>query len=162
MFSQLCYSVWEVDGGVDGVTCADHTANDTVFDVALNNNRSRLTCQNLHVPDCADRTVYCTFPPQSIAYGSNSGEHRNGIAIMENPSPNYAKKGGKIFSKFITILLLLFKCSMCKIIPPTISVSLIYMHRWLLSLWSLVQQRHKSKWKRRSRVHHWNSKEGRI
>ena len=80
--------MWEVEGGVDGLTCSDHTANDTVFDVALNDTRPRLTCQNLAIPDCIDRTVYCTFPPATITYGTKT--------TPTNPSSSYLAPNGKI------------------------------------------------------------------
>ena len=76
--SFLILSVWEVDaisergevnGGIDGLVCNDHNTTDTKFDVALNDTRPIHTCQTLNVPDCEDRTIYCTFPPKGIQNG---------------------------------------------------------------------------------------------
>ena len=71
-------SVWEVEGisergevngAIDGLVCNDHNTTDEVFDVGLNRTRDILTCETLNIPDCEDRTVYCTFPPQGIQNG---------------------------------------------------------------------------------------------
>ena len=59
----------EVNGGINGLVCSDHNTTDTVFDVGLNDTRPRQTCETLNVPDCEDRTIYCTFPPKGISNG---------------------------------------------------------------------------------------------
>ena len=83
------FSVWEVEGGVDGLTCNDHTANDTItLNATLNITRPRLTCESLTIPDCVDRTVYCTFPPKSIDDGT--------ITTPINPNPAYGDDTGEI------------------------------------------------------------------
>ena len=64
---------WDVNGGQDGLTCDDTDSNST-----------ELTCGPLSIPDCVDRTVYCVFPPASIAGGD--------ITINQNPSPSYKKQ----------------------------------------------------------------------
>ena len=90
----ILHSVWEIDaisergednGGIDGLICSDHTVNDTVFDVMMNKTRERLTCEYnenvlLNIPDCHDRTIYCTFPPQSIEHGTKR--------TVANPNPD--------------------------------------------------------------------------
>ena len=104
----ISHSVWEVDaisergevnGGIDGLICSDHSANDTVFDVSLNDTRPRLTCAYndaslLNIPNCHDRTIYCTFPPKSIEHGSNekypngTQKYKDGIRTVANPNPD--------------------------------------------------------------------------
>ena len=75
-----------MDGGVDSLTCSDHNTTDTVFDVSLNATRPRLTCETLVIPDCHDRTVYCTFPPKSIARGTKRTVYNPNPDGYENPS----------------------------------------------------------------------------
>ena len=47
------HSVWDVYGGVDGLTCNDFNATD---------GEDMLTCETLSIPACVDRTVYCEYP----------------------------------------------------------------------------------------------------
>ena len=68
-----------VNGGVDGYVCSDHNTTDEVFDLALNDTRARQTCVTLTIPDCEDRTIYCTFPPTAIDHGSKQ--------TIANPNP---------------------------------------------------------------------------
>ena len=49
--------LWEVYGGVEGLTC-DSTNKNT--------NDSFMLCKNLNIRPCTDRTVYCSFPPNPI------------------------------------------------------------------------------------------------
>ena len=71
----MCCRIWNVTGGVDGLTCnaADQT------------DSGSMACKTLNIPDCVDRTVYCTFPPKV--------SHPTTIDILENPSPYYNKDG---------------------------------------------------------------------
>ena len=50
----MIYRLWEVYGGVEGLTC-DSTNKNT--------NDSFMLCKNLNIRPCTDRTVYCSFPP---------------------------------------------------------------------------------------------------
>ena len=46
------YGVWNVENGVNGETCVDYKSGD-----------NELWCKTVRIPDCADRTIYCTDPP---------------------------------------------------------------------------------------------------
>ena len=61
----------EVNGGINGLVCSNHNSdpNDTVEIPGTNDTRPRQTCETLNVPDCEDRTIYCTFPPNGISSG---------------------------------------------------------------------------------------------
>ena len=48
------YRLWEVYGGVEGLTC-DSKNNNT--------NDTFMLCKDLNIRPCTDRTVYCSFPP---------------------------------------------------------------------------------------------------
>ena len=99
----VLYSVWEVEGaseraeingGVDGYVCSDHNTTDTVFDVMLNETtgngtRPRQTCETLVIPDCEDRTIYCTFPPKSILNGVKRTVANPNPDGYENPSSKH-------------------------------------------------------------------------
>ena len=74
---------WEVNGGLEGLTCED----------SISTNSSLFLYQTLNIPDCEDRTVYCSFPPQSI----NSGD----ITLISNPSPFFQNIFPRI-SKFVS------------------------------------------------------------
>ena len=89
------YSVWEVEGAderaqingnVDGYVCSDHDIGDTVKDEILNITRDRQTCKTLVIPDCEDRTIYCTFPPKSILNGVKRTVANPNPDGYENPS----------------------------------------------------------------------------
>ena len=81
-------SVWKVEGGIEGVTC------DNFKDM------EKLSCRNLYIPDCVDRTVYCTHPPDAIEGGL--------VNLIENPSPVYKKDGGTttnfIYKKYYSFI----------------------------------------------------------
>ena len=47
-----------------------------------------LLCKKVEIPDCADRTVYCTNPPSTYSGGK--------IDINLNPSSYYAKGNGNV------------------------------------------------------------------
>ena len=69
---------WEVKGGIQGLTCEDS------MEVNSDDNSSTIfNCQSLTIPDCEDRTIYCTFPPEKI-YGGD-------VTIDNNPSQFYKK-----------------------------------------------------------------------
>ena len=52
-------------------------------------NGTGLQCKNLIIPDCVDRTVYCSDTPSST--------HVDGsLTVMANPSPFYLNPKGKI------------------------------------------------------------------
>lgn len=48
-----CFSKWTVENGLDGETCINWNHNTS--DV--------LMCSGVKIPDCVDRTVFCTAPP---------------------------------------------------------------------------------------------------
>ena len=48
-----CYRLWEVYGGVEGLTCDSKNKTDEY-----------MLCKNLNIRPCTDRTVYCSFPPE--------------------------------------------------------------------------------------------------
>ena len=75
-----------MNGGIDGLVCSDHNATDTVFDALLNDTRPRQTCESLTIPDCHDRTIYCTFPPKSIDHGSKKTAVNPNEDGYENPT----------------------------------------------------------------------------
>ena len=76
-FSPLYFRLWNVVGGADSLTCNDLNKTDS----------SSLTCNAFNVPDCVDRTVYCTFPPKVTS--------PTVITLLENHSPYYGKSGGE-------------------------------------------------------------------
>ena len=47
------YSLWTVEGGINGETCVDSETREG--DV--------LWCDRVLIPDCEDRTIACTEPP---------------------------------------------------------------------------------------------------
>ena len=51
-----------------------------------------VTCRNLTVPDCVDRTVYCSLPPDSTADTS--------VTVVNNPSSRYKKSPGELPTAF--------------------------------------------------------------
>ena len=69
---------WEVTGGLDGLTCEDQIEVNST-----DNSTTVFRCDTVTIPDCEDRTVYCTFPPENI-YGGD-------ITTANNPSPFYKK-----------------------------------------------------------------------
>ena len=90
--------MWEVDGAderaqingnVDGYVCSDHDIGDTVRDEMLNDTRLRQTCKTLVIPDCEDRTIYCTFPPKSILNGVKRTVANPNPDGYENPSSKH-------------------------------------------------------------------------
>jgi len=72
--TRLLSRIWEVTGGRYGLTCnrTDSSASDE---------DETLLCKNLSIPDCADRTIYCTHPPSNFQQGK--------LTISANPSPYY-------------------------------------------------------------------------
>ena len=69
---------WEVTGGLEGLTC------DNPISVnSTDNTTTTFICQTVTIPDCEDRTVYCTFPPETIFEGE--------ITIDSNPSEYFKK-----------------------------------------------------------------------
>ena len=70
-------SLWEVVGGVESLTC----------DSTNTTGNNSMTCRDLSIPPCADRTVYCTFPPKAVSPTSTE--------ILENPSPYYENAASK-------------------------------------------------------------------
>ena len=69
---------WEVKGGIADLTCSDPIEVDST-----DNSTTLFRCQSPTIPDCEDRTVYCTFPPENILGGS--------ITTNPNPSQFYKK-----------------------------------------------------------------------
>jgi len=69
---------WSVIGGDPGLSCneTNQTENGTEF-----------YCKNLIIPDCVDRTVYCSDPPSDPYVGGS-------VTVVDNPSPYYKKAGG--------------------------------------------------------------------
>ena len=69
--------LWEVTGDQHGLTCPGSVpdANGTMI------------CKTLTIPDCMDRTVYCSLPPETTSETS--------IFLNNNPSPVYKKAAGK-------------------------------------------------------------------
>ena len=49
--------LWEVIGGVQNLTCVDDRGNETLIEET-----GIMHCKNISIPDCVDRTVYCTQP----------------------------------------------------------------------------------------------------
>ena len=64
---------WEVYGGLEGLTCPE--SNNSTSDI--------LRCSIVNIPDCEDRTIYCSFPPDEIPGGV--------VNIVKNTSPFYKK-----------------------------------------------------------------------
>ena len=73
------YSIWTVVGGKYGLTC-NKTGNASDSDTTL-------YCKKLVIPNCVDRTVYCTYPPDPYPQGS--------VTVKFNPSTVYKKSPGK-------------------------------------------------------------------
>jgi hypothetical protein len=73
IFLSFSDSNWNVTGGGEyGFICnatSESTGNDVI-------------CKNLNIPMCVDRTVYCTYPPES------------NVVIKTNPSPAYKNSAG--------------------------------------------------------------------
>ena len=59
---------------------------------------STLYCKNLVIPDCVDRTIYCTIPPNQLSEGS--------VSVNFNPSIYYRKTNGEFI---LTLYVLNFK-----------------------------------------------------
>jgi len=78
----LSLRIWNVTGGRSGLTCPS----------VSNVSGDYLLCKDLSIPDCSDRTVYCTYPPATLTQGS--------VTIKNNPSSVYKKAPGKSFSGF--------------------------------------------------------------
>ena len=74
------FSVWKVTGGKYGLTCPAPENATLSEEFQL--------CKNLSIPDCSDRTIYCTNPPTSLTSGT--------VTIKTNPSTNYKKSPGDI------------------------------------------------------------------
>ena len=73
---------WLVTGGKDGLTCTN---------LYTGPNSNELWCgDDISVPECVDRTVYCLNPDVEI----ENGEMR----VLENPSPNYMVGGPDVCS----------------------------------------------------------------
>ena len=86
MYTKLyisCYRLWEVYGGIEGLTC-----------VSKNKTDEYMLCKNLNIRPCTDRTVYCSFPPEPKNFAMKD--------ITVNPEGSkYEKGNGKImFSVF--------------------------------------------------------------
>ena len=75
-------SLWTVTGGIYGLTCPK-TSNASA--PAFN---ETYTCSNLTIPNCVDRTVYCSNPPDQYPQGS--------INVNQNPSLAYKKLPGEL------------------------------------------------------------------
>ena len=100
--------IWEVQGGYPGQTCSESEG-------FLSD---QFSCRDLYIPDCEDRTVYCTFPPESI--------HGGDLSILNNPSPYFQKsdqcrwtkwfnsgKGSKGDQELIAELLKIYSWQVC-------------------------------------------------
>ena len=74
--------LWEVTGDKYGLTCPGSVPNEN----------GTVTCRNLTVPDCVDRTVYCSLPPDSTADTS--------VTVVNNPSSHYKKSPGELPTAF--------------------------------------------------------------
>ena len=59
---------------------------------------STLYCKNLVIPDCVDRTIYCSIPPNQLSEGS--------VSVNFNPSIYYRKTNGEFI---LTLYVLNFK-----------------------------------------------------
>lgn len=81
--------IWEVEGGLFNQTC---NAQSSVMIPTDDNSTVKFTCPTLSIPDCEDRTLYCTFPPEVIFGGS--------VSITSNPSPNYRKTNSCRWTKW--------------------------------------------------------------
>ena len=68
--------LWNVTGGVDGLVCK-----------SVNSSSEDMLCKELSIPACADRTVYCTFPPEVNPPAV--------LTILQNPSPFYRRSDCK-------------------------------------------------------------------
>ena len=74
--------MWEVYGGVDGLTCT-----------SINTTDEYMLCKDLDIRKCTDRTVYCSFPPEV--------EEPAKIDTLEIPDGSkYGKSGGKLDTMF--------------------------------------------------------------
>ena len=74
----LHHKILHCHHAIKGLTC------DNPIDVnSTNTNSSIFRCESLTLPDCEDRTVYCTFPPERI----NGGD----VTLDNNPSEFYQK-----------------------------------------------------------------------
>jgi len=78
----IIYRMWSVVGGQYGLTC-NKTGNASDSDTTL-------YCKKLVIPNCVDRTVYCTYPPDPYPQGI--------VTVKSNPSTVYKKAPGKIES----------------------------------------------------------------
>ena len=73
----LYFRLWEVYGGVDGLTCT-----------SINSTDEYMLCKDLDIRKCTDRTVYCSFPSEV--------ELPAKIETLENPvGSKYGVSGGK-------------------------------------------------------------------
>lgn len=70
---------WEVAGSQYGLTCPEPAA-------VNSSNEGVLVCKTLVIPDCADRTIYCTNPPDQYDQGV--------ITVTKNPSLYYKSPAG--------------------------------------------------------------------
>ena len=96
---QSCDRIWSVVGGELGLTCngsADYVGSG--FESSINgsfangaNGSDLLYCKDLIIPDCVDRTVYCSDPPQDSADFSGGKQI---MTLLSNPSPYYMKTKG--------------------------------------------------------------------
>jgi hypothetical protein len=80
------FSVWIVSGGMYGLTCPEPVN-------YIQNGNGTILCKNLSIPDCVDRTVYCTNPPDSVPAES--------VTIINNPSSTYKRAPGFNFTKIL-------------------------------------------------------------
>ena len=72
-----------VFNGIDGLVCN----NGKIY------NDDRLECDEIIVPDCVDKTVFCTDPPKFIDGAT--------ISILEDPN-DFVNSGSKRF-RFLSI-----------------------------------------------------------
>ena len=93
--------MWLVTGGKNGLTCTGKV-----------HKNGKIECEKIHVPDCVDKTIYCTNPPESIpgATISVSNEGKTGFKI-------------KIFNKLHTYIFHLSEALINRMVNITSSLS---------------------------------------
>jgi len=67
-----CFRFWTVSGGLSDLTCPKTNSSE---------NSTMMICQNMTIPDCVDRAVYCSNPPTSLSGGT--------VTVNKNPSFAY-------------------------------------------------------------------------
>ena len=87
LYCHCTFRRWTVTNGIDGETCTN-----------WNKNSTELMCDNVNIPACADRTIYCTLPPKpegatwnilNAPNPSNLGEYLTSLVIYCPDTKHY-------------------------------------------------------------------------